>query len=157
MTTPTPRFHPISRRLFEVLKWNDEIAFQAANTAGMNATDFRAVQLLLKQGPHSPTDLAKRLHLTNAATTTVIDRLVARGHVTRATHPQDRRRTVVEATPTAYAQVMSMLAPVLAESEDIVAALSPEEQDTVLRYLKAIESSLKAHTQRLEQGAAGGQ
>ena len=46
----------------------------------------------------APKDLSQFLGITSASTTSLIDRLVASGHVRREAHPTDRRSVVVVPT-----------------------------------------------------------
>ncbi|WP_328318380.1 MarR family winged helix-turn-helix transcriptional regulator [Streptomyces sp. NBC_00388] len=93
---------------------------------------------LVHAGPTTPTDLARRLDASTAATTLVIDRLAAGGHVTRQPHPTDRRKVIIipaahwEAT--AYEHVAPLVQGVTATAE----ALSPGEQATVAAFLQRI-------------------
>ncbi|MCX4549401.1 MULTISPECIES: MarR family winged helix-turn-helix transcriptional regulator [unclassified Streptomyces] len=93
---------------------------------------------LVTVGPTTPTDLARRLEASTAATTLVIDRLVAAGHVSRQPHPTDRRKVIV--TPadhweaTAYQYVSPLVEGVTAAAE----ALPPGEQATVAGFLRKI-------------------
>ena len=47
----------------------------------------------------TPAQLADDCHITRAAMTSRLDRLVERGHVTREVDPSDRRRILVRPTP----------------------------------------------------------
>ncbi|MET9534725.1 MULTISPECIES: MarR family transcriptional regulator [unclassified Streptomyces] len=93
---------------------------------------------LVHVGPTTPTDLARRLDASTAATTLVIDRLAAGGHVTRQPHPTDRRKVII--TPadhweaTAYEHVAPLIEGVTAAAE----ALTPEEQAAVAAFLRRI-------------------
>ncbi|WP_405779038.1 MarR family winged helix-turn-helix transcriptional regulator [Streptomyces sp. NBC_00859] len=93
---------------------------------------------LVHVGPTTPTDLARRLDASTAATTLVIDRLVAGGHATRQPHPTDRRKVII--TPagdweaTAYEHVAPLIQGVTAATE----ALAPEERATVAAFLQRI-------------------
>ncbi|MFE2377331.1 MarR family winged helix-turn-helix transcriptional regulator [Streptomyces sp. NPDC059398] len=93
---------------------------------------------LVHTGPTTPTDLARRLEASTAATTLVIDRLAAGGHVTRQPHPTDRRKVII--TPaehweaTAYEHVAPLVHGVTAAAE----ALAPEEQAVVAAFLRRI-------------------
>lgn len=93
---------------------------------------------LVHTGPTTPTDLARRLDASTAATTLVIDRLAAGGHVTRQPHPTDRRKVII--TPadhweaTAYEHVAPLVQGVTAAAE----ALAPEEQAVVAAFLQRI-------------------
>ena len=69
-----------------------------ADTLGFNRTDTRCIDLLSREGPLTPGELAARTGLTTGAITTVIDRLERASHVRRLPDPGDRRRVYVELT-----------------------------------------------------------
>jgi DNA-binding MarR family transcriptional regulator len=52
-------------------------------------------------GPSKQRDLAAALEHSPRHVTTLVDELVAAGHVTRRAHPDDRRAVLVELTPAA--------------------------------------------------------
>ncbi|MER5264001.1 MarR family transcriptional regulator [Actinosynnema sp. NPDC002837] len=62
----------------------------------MHRTDLDALAVIMDarwgDEPMSPTRLAEALHLSASATTSVLDRLEASGHVERARNPHDRRK-----------------------------------------------------------------
>lgn len=63
--------------------------------------DYRTLHALLTQHypeEATPAQLADDCHVTRAAMTSRIDRLVERGHVTREIDPLDRRRIIVRPT-----------------------------------------------------------
>ncbi|MFC5835585.1 MarR family winged helix-turn-helix transcriptional regulator [Nonomuraea insulae] len=67
-----------------------------AEAAGLNATDYYALNLLDLSGPLTSGELAVRTGLTTGATTRLIDRLEQAGYVRRAPDPADRRKVMVE-------------------------------------------------------------
>ncbi|NUP67561.1 MAG: MarR family transcriptional regulator [Nonomuraea sp.] len=69
----------------------------AAEAAGLNTTDYYALNLLDLSGPLTSGELAVRTGLTTGATTRLIDRLEKGGFVRRAPDPGDRRKVIVEA------------------------------------------------------------
>ena len=87
------------RRLGEAMDLFDE---QAAAHLGVNRTDLRALNLL-EHGPLAAGQISDRLHLTSGSVTTLVDRLLAHGYVTRQTDPENRRRVIVELHPDTYA------------------------------------------------------
>ncbi|MFK4086879.1 MarR family winged helix-turn-helix transcriptional regulator [Kribbella sp. NPDC020789] len=68
----------------------------SSEAAGLNATDYFALNLLDLSGPLTSGDLARWTGLSTGATTRMIDRLEERGHVRRSLDPSDRRKVVVE-------------------------------------------------------------
>lgn len=69
-----------------------------ARSAGLTPTDLTALEVLLRDGPTTPGELAGRLGVTaGGAVTALIDRLQKAGVATRRRHPKDRRKVVVAA------------------------------------------------------------
>jgi DNA-binding MarR family transcriptional regulator len=75
----------------------DAVDAAAAAVFGVNRTDLRILGTVL-DGPLTAGQVAAAVHLSPAAATTAIQRLVARGHLTREPDPDDRRRAVVTLT-----------------------------------------------------------
>src|ERR1051326_2126836 len=70
-----------------------------ADRLGMNVTDHKCADILLRTGPITAGELAQRTGLTTGAITGVIDRLEKAGFVRRARDRGDRRRVVIEPFP----------------------------------------------------------
>lgn len=90
-----------------------------------------------------PSELAQRLGVTTAAATGIVDRLVARGHVERQSHPSDGRRTIVAATPSGREEVLGHLMPMFMELAQIDSRLTPDEREVVLRFLRDAERAVQ--------------
>lgn len=93
-----------------------------------------------------PSELARRLHMTTGATTTLLDRLEARGHVARERHPTDRRKVIVRVTPHARDEVLMHLRPM---TEDVMAAaerLTDEQRQTVVTFLDELARIVGKHS-----------
>jgi len=78
-----------------------------AQRMGLDPTAYKALFLLHRRGPLSAGELAAETGLATASVTDLIDRLVAKGFVTREPHPKDRRRIVVTVIENAVTQVRS--------------------------------------------------
>lgn len=74
--------------------------------------------------------------MTTAASSGIVDRLEARGHVERQPHPNDGRRTEVVISSSGRAEVLALLAPMFAGLAALDAKLSDEERDVVTNYLR---------------------
>jgi DNA-binding MarR family transcriptional regulator len=90
---------------------------------------------LMTEGPLTPSDLARRLDISTAATTVVVDRLAALGHVHREAHAHDRRKVVVVPTPASVQAAFDTLLPMLAGVAGVTSRLSDGERDVVSRFL----------------------
>ncbi len=67
----------------------------AARVLGIHRTDLRILSAAHAAGTLSAGALAAQVGLSPAATTEAVQRLIARGFVTRDTDPEDRRRAVI--------------------------------------------------------------
>ena len=122
----------------DILDVSEDFEVHVARELTVNATDLQAMEHLIQRGPLSPTELAKRLDMSTAAVTTVVDRLTALGHVTRTQHPTDRRGVVIVPTPTSVAKAMSTLMPMIMGIDRVLDDFSPEEQSVITDYLERV-------------------
>lgn len=81
---------------------SEDAAFEvlAARRLGINETDLRCLNTIENAGGLSAGELAAQSALTGGAVTGVIDRLERAGLARRVLDPGDRRRVLVEVTPT---------------------------------------------------------
>lgn len=114
-----------------------------ARVLALAPNDVWALEHLLADGPLGPAELARRLGMTTASATTLIDRLEAAGHVARRPHPVDRRRLAVVPTAHASAAAYRAIAPFLNELDAAAADLAPEERAVVARYLTQVIAALR--------------
>ena len=107
---------------------------------GMGETDLLALRYLLQAQQEgvaiSPKDLAARLGISSAATTTLIDRLVKSEHVERQPHPTDRRALVIVATPNSDHEVRATLADMHHRMLSVAADLDPAAAQAVVEFLE---------------------
>ncbi|MCC5577274.1 MarR family transcriptional regulator [Microtetraspora sp. AC03309] len=66
-----------------------------AERLGINVTDWRCLELLLRTGPANPTRLAQHTGMSSAAIAQILRRLERAGLVVRRPDPSDGRRTLV--------------------------------------------------------------
>jgi DNA-binding MarR family transcriptional regulator len=116
-----------------------------ARRAGMSHSELVALEHLFA-GPLGPAELARRLGVTTAASTTIIDRLVERGHVRRTPHATDRRRTEVGLTDSGRREVLTYLMPMFQQLEELDHELTDEERAVVTRYLRRATRALRLLT-----------
>ena len=110
----------------------------------VNHTDLQAMTHLIEHGSMSAGELAKAVGLSPAAATTMIDRLVDVGHVSRKPHPQDRRSIVVVPNPQSVAEAWRRILPLITASEAILNQMSEEEQAAEEKYLPSMLSVYQA-------------
>lgn len=124
---------------------------ELARLLGVNETDLRCLEILLDEDAQAtPTQLADRLGLTSGSATIMLDRLAARGYITRAPHPSDRRRTVIRATPRAARRAYELLTPLLEEgARALLTRYSAAELKVITDFLRRDTDLHQRHTRRL--------
>lgn len=129
-----------SRLLRELLTLSEQVAPAVARRADLSHTELRALELLV-EATHGPVQLGHHLGVTSAASSGIVDRLQARGHVVREAHATDRRRTVVRLTDSGREEVLGYLMPMFTALAALDASLDDLERAVVERYLRgAIEA-----------------
>lgn len=103
--------------------------------------------------PLSPARLSRRIGMTSGATTVLIDRLEAAGHVGRHRESSDRRRVTLRPTDAARAESGRFLAFSGAEIAGALKATTAEEARVVLDFLSRMTAAATAANVRLEQHA----
>ncbi len=76
--------------------------------------------------------------VTSGAITNRVDRLVARGLVTRATDPASRRSVIISMTESGWALINNVLVHHVAHEERLLACLSVEEQQQLATLLRTL-------------------
>jgi DNA-binding MarR family transcriptional regulator len=131
--------------LRRVLDRTAEFEHTVGESLGINRRDLEAMQHLLADGPLSPSDIARRLRVTTAAATILVDRLAAAGHVSRAAHPTDRRQVLVIPHPDSIAAAMGRILPLIMEVDEVLDEFSTAEQVVITRYLRRVVELYDEH------------
>jgi DNA-binding MarR family transcriptional regulator len=109
-----------------------------ARELGLSANELAALDAVASAPPGrsiGPADLARRLGITTAAATRLVDRMADSGHLQRHPHPGDRRRLTLRHTPAAEQAIGAALGRLLGGLARVEAALSDDERAVVLRFL----------------------
>jgi DNA-binding MarR family transcriptional regulator len=83
----------------------------------------------------TPGLLAETLRISTASTTKLLDRLERAGHLIRSPHPTDRRALMITVTDATRTDARETVGRMHARRFEAAARLSPEERDTVIRFL----------------------
>ena len=103
---------------------------------GLGLSDFGVLEALLNKGPLPVNTLGPIVDLTPGSIITAVDRLFAKGLVTRAESPEDRRVRVVALTPRGKDLIVSAFREHSGQMKRVFSELSPEE-------LRGLELALK--------------
>jgi DNA-binding MarR family transcriptional regulator len=86
---------------FEVLSLmvaSETYVAQLRGSLGLSANEMNALLALHVDGPCAISDLASRIRLTRPALTTMVERMLKQGWITRGTHDTDRRKVIISTT-----------------------------------------------------------
>lgn len=118
---------------------DQEMRRRTRDSMGMGETDLLALRYVLKAEREgallTPGMLAKRIGISTASTTVLIDRLERSGHLARRPHPTDRRSLVVVSTTGSDAEVRETLGRMHRAMIDVADSLDLDELRAVARFL----------------------
>lgn len=103
------------------------------------------VRHLLRHGPTAPGTLARRISLSPATITGIIDRLEKRGLVTRERSTDDKRKVEIALTAEGMGLVKQMPPPLHETFSRRLGELPLEEQEEIDRVLAKIVGMMEAH------------
>ena len=129
--------------LDELIRAAASVEPAVARRAGLSTSELQALRYLV-DGSRGPVELSHLLGVTSAASSGVVDRLAARGHVQRRPHPADGRRTLVEITGSGRQALDSLLEPMQARLAAVDASLGEDERAAVGRYLTRVTEVLRS-------------
>lgn len=141
---PRPLVRRPTELVREVYDVSQDFELHVGRQLTVNPTDLHAMEHLIQSGPLSPTELARRLEISTAAATTVVDRLTALGHTTRSQHPTDRRSVVVVPSPDSVEKAMSTLMPMITGIDEVLDDFDESEQATITTYLERVVAVYRA-------------
>ncbi|SHK95320.1 DNA-binding transcriptional regulator, MarR family [Pseudonocardia thermophila] len=111
----------------------DEVA---ARVLGLNRTDLRILSAAHAAGTLSAGALATQVGLSPAATTEAVQRLIARGYLTRDTDPADRRRAVIATSGRGAQLIEQVYAPLHAAGLAILEDYTEDELRLITGFLE---------------------
>ena len=103
---------------------------------GLGLSDFAVLELLLHGGPLPVNTIGPVVDLTPGSISVAVDRLVAKGLVSRVESAEDRRVRIVALTPRGKDLIVSAFRKHSGQMKKVFSELSPEE-------LRAFEVNLK--------------
>jgi DNA-binding MarR family transcriptional regulator len=121
--------------LRELLTTGARVNHVVARRAGISDTELVTLEHLSRE-QIGPAEVARRLEVSTAAATGIVDRLVSRGHVERRPHAGDRRRTELVLTESGRSEVVGHLLPMFVALDQLDGGFTAEEREVVERYLR---------------------
>jgi len=105
--------------------------------------------------PLPPYVIAKRLLVTTATMTTLLDTLERRGFVRRTPHPGDQRKLLIDITDAGREVVDALLPRIHAGNQEIFVVLAEEEREVFIRVLARLRGRLEKLLEDPVQGGPG--
>ncbi|SNT58232.1 DNA-binding transcriptional regulator, MarR family [Asanoa hainanensis] len=131
-----PHAHPIMAALRELRVQLSLLNHQVAAHVELRDIDLDCFELVSREGPMSPTMLARRAGLHPATMTGVLDRLERGGWVTRERDTTDRRAVGVHAVRGRSAELVRLYAGLGRGVDDICAGYDERELALVADFLR---------------------
>src|SRR6266436_2798541 len=95
--------------------------------SGLGDSDFRVLEVLLHKGPLPVNAIGPKVNLTPGSISVAVERLHARGLVSRADTEADRRVRIVDLTPAGRALIGKVFSAHEAAMEDLAQVLTETE------------------------------
>jgi DNA-binding MarR family transcriptional regulator len=128
-----------------VLQAMPELRVAIARRLELNPSEVDAMEHLMRD-PVGPVELSRRLHMTSASATVLVDRLAQAGHIVRELDPADGRRRVVRPTVDGANAVFAQIRPLVTDLVDAEDGLTARERAAVVKYLRRVLQVLDNHT-----------
>lgn len=125
----------IRGRLRQLTVQQQDFERRLAQHLGVDGTGLSVLNHLGTNGSATPTEIARALNTSTAATTLVLNRLETAGHLTRSPHPSDRRKVIVTPNPDTLRSAYQVLHPVISGVDTITARLDPAQRAVVAAFL----------------------
>src|SRR6266436_2199065 len=116
----------------------ERLATQSIESLDVCLSDFGVMELLLHKGPQPVNEIGRRIALTSGSITTAVDRLEARGLVTREAHESDRRTRIVRLTARGEEEAAKVFAGHKTAMDLAASGLSKTERATLIQLLKKL-------------------
>jgi DNA-binding MarR family transcriptional regulator len=121
--------------------------------AGLNATETKTLDLLIRRGPQTAGRIGAATGLTSASVTSLIDGLERKGFARRTRDAADRRKVIVEAIPESVARYADLFQQHGPDWPALLNAYSDAELRIIRRYMTEAAEALERATERLSDSA----
>lgn len=128
----------------------DRFVARFGSGRGLHRTDLQALAVLMQAdeggAPLSPGALGAALRLSSPATTALLDRLEASGHVARERSATDRRRIDLRVSPQAHRVGAELFGPLADTITAVASRRSLADQALLARFLSDLVTAMRDHT-----------
>ena len=138
MTQGTQRTDHVWLVMMKAMRALTRYAGAGIEETGLGLSDFGVLELLLHKGPLPVNTIGPMVDLTPGSISIAVDRLVAKGLVSRVESAEDRRVRIVALTPSGKDLIVSAFRKHSGQMKRVFSGLSPEELHSLEVKLKKI-------------------
>jgi DNA-binding MarR family transcriptional regulator len=106
----------------------------------LSAPEWRTLAVLGRFGAMTANSVVERTAMDKVRVSRAVTRLLQLGHITRRTDPKDRRRAIIDLTPSGHSVYRQIVPRALAVETEMLAALTEEERTTLEAMISKLES-----------------
>jgi DNA-binding MarR family transcriptional regulator len=118
----------------------------------LRGTDLECLDLISREGPLSPSVLARRAGLHPATMTGILDRLERGGWIVRERDPADRRAVLIRAERVRGAEVLSLYSGMNSSMDQILGDYDEAQLELLAGFLRRTAEAGRAAAQDLADG-----
>ena len=123
----------------------EALVASVARRHGLSHAALNALAIIEGHGSAMPTGtVGAQMHITTGTMTSVLDTLERNGYIERLTDPDDRRRVLVDVTPTAQTLLNGLLPEVVQTTTAALAGFSAKELEDFLDILGRVRQAITA-------------
>lgn len=120
-----------------------------AEQRGLSVVESKVTDYLARLGPQTPKALSQLSGLSPASITALVDRLESKGVVVRKSHPDDRRKVLVEIDMAAMADAVHLWDHLVKRVREACGEYTDEELSAVIRFLADAAAITHEATERV--------
>ena len=106
----------------------------------LSAPEWRTLAVLGRFGAMTANSVVERTAMDKVRVSRAVTRLLQLGHITRRTDPKDRRRAILDLTPSGTSVYRQIVPRALAVETEMLAALTDEERVALEAMISKLES-----------------
>jgi len=118
----------------------------------LKGADLECLDLISREGPLSPSALARRSGLHPATMTGILDRLERGGWIARERDPADRRAVLIRADPGRGADVLRLYAGMNGAMDEIIGGYDEAQLEFLAGFLRRTAEAGRAAAEELAGG-----
>lgn len=120
-----------------------------AERLGLNATDHRCLDFILRVGGVTAGQLAKATGLTTGAITGVIDRLEKAGFARRQSDAKDRRKVIIVPRPERLPEIEKLFASMARSMGRVMSSYSARESQVLIDFMQRVSEVMRDENLKL--------